>query len=182
MGDANTELQVGVGVVRNDLTTIKRMLEAMTEILRDNLVTLSGHDKASSDWRVALLSTVETVSGRIRSVEAELASISRFNEDSEEFQRRLAASMEIVTTERETLLQFLGLSSCPAPSPLARDLREMLEHLRDLNGKDPFTGEPKRGLDSWYERLVRVFELAVAGGILALLYRWLLPHLTFARF
>jgi hypothetical protein len=177
----NQSIHVGMEVMRNDLGQIKGLLEAMSSILRDNLITLAGHDKASSDWRISLLGTVDSMGQRVREMEITISNISDSQGVVEEFHRELADSLRLLQENRILLMQFLGIEMAISPSPLARELHESLGHLRRLRGLDPLSGEPMKSLDRWADRIGRVFELSVAGAVLMLLYKLLLPF-VFSRF
>ena len=176
----HSDLRVTVEVMKRDLDSIQSLLLTVTEILRDNLVTLSGHDKASSDWRVAVLSTIEGISGRVRSMEGDLSAVSEFNMQVEEFHEKLGTSMELMHANSDILRRLVGLVPDQAPPPLSRQLQETLECIREVAKRDPRTGERITGWALWYSRLSDVFFLVMAGAVLALAAHSLLPYITWS--
>lgn len=177
----HADVRVAMGVMQRELDSIQKLLEAVTEILRDNLVTLSGHDKASSDWRVALLASVESILTRVRGIEIELLTAAQVHEDVEEFHADQAAAMDLIRDNSDILRRLVGLLPDAAPPPLSRDFHEMLGHVRTLNHHDPRSGDPLSGWAFWYSRFADVFYLTVAAAGLMALYRAISPYLNFAK-
>jgi len=175
----HSELRLTVEVMKRDMVSIQSMLATVTEILRDNLVTLAGHDKASSDWRVAVLSTIEGISARVRSMEDDLGAVSEFNIQVEEFHAKLAVSMGLIEANSEILRRFVGLTPDQAPPPMIRQLQETLECVREAAKRDPKSGERIAGWALWYSRFSDVFYLVVAGAVLAFVAHLLLPYINF---
>lgn len=175
----HSDLRVLQEIVRRDLDAIQKLLVVVTDILRDNLVTLSGHDKASADWRIALLSTVDGISQRVRSMEDDLSAVASFNSEVQAFQDSLGSSLALVRENSDLIRRFVGILPDTAPVPLSRHLQEGLRHLRAINKCDPKTGEPLSGWALWYGRVAEVWYLAVAMGALFATWRLISPYLPF---
>ena len=174
--------------MEKDLGSIKELMTAVTAVLRDNLITLSGHDNASREMRQYLLTSTQALQVKVEAMEGtvhELAEFRSLLDSNHTDVRELIESLEIkkvlaiLFRMEKSLGEFIGLKDTTNPVPLARDIRESLQALRDLTGKDPDSGKPLPGPTLWWRRMAHVFELAVAGAALALLYHAIAPYISF---
>jgi len=66
--------------IERDLESVQRLLEAITNILRDNLVTLSGHDKAAQDMRGFLVGIAKDLQERMIHLEGAMTGWADFQD------------------------------------------------------------------------------------------------------
>jgi uncharacterized phage infection (PIP) family protein YhgE len=176
-----TDVHYALQSVTRDLEAIQRLLEGVTTVLRDNLVSLSSHDKASSDVRSILLAGIDDLQDRTAKLETDIATLARIQEESRDAQDEFAETLETLAKNRELLLEFVGLKGTLNPVPLARDIQEMVQGIRSLLEKDPTTGRPLAGWAAWYPKIRGVFVMAIAAAALAAAYHVLAPWLSFGK-
>lgn len=160
MRQAATATQVALAGMGKELEMVRSILSGMTGILQENLVTVASHDKASQDWRETLLAKAESAVARIDQIEQSLVESNRFHE------------------EQGTLVRgLLGLEQVSNPTPLARDIKEVLAIVRGANDLDPDTGRNTSGWTWWAPRFKDALAHGVALAVLALAINLLLPYL-----
>ena len=173
-----TATQVALASMSKDLETVRAILAGMTGILQENLVTVSIHDKASQDWRETLLSKAENALARVDQIERTLEEGNRFHEGYEDMREAILDGLGAIQTNGTLLRQILGLEASPNPTPLARDLKEVLAMTRTLDDRDPDTGRETTGWAWWSPRVKEAWSHGVALAVLAYLIHKLLPYLA----
>jgi len=165
--------------LEKDLDSIKGLMVSVTEVLRDNLITLSGHDMASKEMRDYLMGMTAALQAKVDSMGEALESLTSIKADISGAHASFGEALGVLLRIEGSLQELSGLKDTRAPNPLARDIREAIESLRQLTERDPETGKPKAGLDLWWPRVTHGFQLAVAGAVLGLVYALLRPFLSF---
>lgn len=175
------DARLALANLTKDLETVKNLLSSMANILQDNLVTISAHDKASMDWRGVLLTTVESAVNRINLIEREIDETNRFHESYEALRGTIESGLADVSSNRTLLLGILGMAPLADPPPLIRDLKETLGILRSMNDLAPDTGRAQTGLSWWWPRIKEAAAHGIVLAFLALCFNLLLPYLSLAK-
>ena len=161
--------------LKKDVEAIQRVLEGMTNVLRDNLITLAGHDRASMDMRAYLMSATKDLQERMEHLDT-LVTDWRSSQDPEPFEELLGR----VRRMESELMQMYGLEPGRGPNPLAQHIAEALRLLREQSNKNPETGLPLAGIDFWQKKLEHVLQTAIAIAIVAAGWSLLKPFLATA--
>lgn len=175
-----SEQRIQLVGLSKDLEIVKNLISAMTIVLQDNLVTISAHDKNSTDWRGQFMSTADSVMNHIEAIERAIQQGNGYHEDFDDIMDRLKKSFDAQEKNGKLLRAVLGLENYPNPLPINRDIKEILEHVRDSVDLDSL-GKPKVGMALWGPRITKSFTHGIAIAIVALVFNLLLPYLPWSR-
>lgn len=174
------DLRAALTGVERDISALRRLLEALTNALRDGAISFAGHDKAQSDLKGHLMLELEAIRERLSDLDADLQNIRRLQDDARDAHEDFADVGEMIQKNRDLLLELAGLVPSLNPPPLIRNFQEMLELVREVADRDPVTGKPVAGMALWAPMVRKVFLAGVATAALALAYKLLGPLLSWA--
>lgn len=175
-----TEVQHVADVVQRELNDVRRILDAMAQLMRDSQITQAGTEKLTTHARQQLLDMVHELRTWSTRAEGTWADALRRIQDLEDDHGRHDALMERLTEVAEQNNQrfeeLLGLRSSPAPAPLAQNVTEILASVRKLTDRDPHNGEPVTWIAVLGKQLSLAFWTAVSTSIILYALKALLPY------
>jgi hypothetical protein len=178
---ASTDLQKTITGMEKDVSSLRRILEALTNAIRDGAISFAGHDKAQSDLKSHFVGELEAIRDRLTDLDGDLQSLHRLQDEAKDAHEDFAEVGEAIFKNRELLLELLGMAQSLNPPPLARDLKEMLRLLREVTDRDPATGEPLAGWALFWPKVRAAFLTALAVAGLTVAYKVLTPYLFQAK-
>lgn len=175
-----TETRIALATVSLNLKSIQDLLAAVTNILQENLVTISAHDKSSTDWRGILLTTLENVGSRIEQLERGLDETNRLHDGWGEMHGSIEKGLSDISRNGKLLRGIVGLDPLPNPLPLSRTIQELLELVRGMNDLDR-EGHPKGASDWWWRQFREALAHGIVYAVIALGYHILSPYLPWVK-
>jgi len=175
---AHVEISQKTFGLQKDVEGMQRILEAMTAVLRDNLITLAGHDRASQDLRSYLMGATKDLQDRMEHLDSTVSDWRVAQEAAEIAPETVAEVLTRVRRVESELMQMYGLEPGRGPNPLAVQIHEALLLLREQADRHPDTGLPLVGVDFWQKKLAHVLQTAIAFGIVAFGWTLLKPYLS----
>lgn len=174
------EFQHAVESFQRELTDVRRILDAMAQLMRDTQLNQAGSDKLTTHARQQLLDMVHEL--RTWSTKAEntwadaLRRIQDLEDDHSRHDDLMERLTELAETNNQRFEELLGLRVAPAPAPLCQNIHELLTSMRRLTDRDPHSGEAVPWTTVLGKQLSLAFWTAVSTSIILYALKVLLPY------
>ena len=182
---AMDDLRHSIVGVEGGLDEVRRIIDSVAQLLRDNQVAQACNDRLSQHSRQQIMKALEELRAWTIKTESLITGLDERVEGLEEAHtdHGLDSGKILQLQEQNTahLLELLGLVVSPSPTPLRRDFTELLHLVRVLSDRDPLTGEPLDSLKILWNRIKATFFTTLAAGILVWVAWHVLPHTPWGR-
>lgn len=165
--------------IQRDLEDLRRTSAALAGLMRDAQLVQAGTDRVTAHTRQQIVSMVQGLTDFSRRAEQVINDIKNasknLEQDHDKHDEFLEHLSERVDRNNELFERLLGIQLESNPSPLKRQIEEILSTMRRIDGRSPATGEVENWTSTLGRHIANAFWSGVGAAVFYVVLRTLAP-------